>query len=84
MSKKKNASAFPQLTWECPQGATTAFHFTRGGLSKRELFAAMAMQGLLSNLAALRKEGFSDSDIEEFAVIRADGLLRELESTDGL
>ena len=49
------------------------------GLTKRELLAAMAMQGLLSNLAALRKEGFRDKDIEEFSVIRANGLLTELE-----
>jgi hypothetical protein len=49
-----------------------------GGLTKREAFAAMAMQGLLSNLVALRKEGFRDDDIEVFATVRADGLLKEL------
>jgi len=48
------------------------------GLTKRELFAAMAMQGLLSNLQEIRKEGFKDSDIEDYAVIRADSLLRKL------
>lgn len=48
------------------------------GLSKRELIAAMAMQGLLSNLSAIRKEGFKNSDIEEFAVIRVDALLKAL------
>ena len=48
------------------------------GLTKRELFAALAMQGLLSNLQEIRKEGFKDSDIEDYAVIRADSLLRKL------
>lgn len=48
------------------------------GLTKRELFAAMAMQGLLSNLAEIRRAGFSDRDIEMFAVIRADALLAQL------
>lgn len=49
------------------------------GLSKRELFAAMAMQGLLSNLSTLRKdEDFADHDIEAFARMRADALLAEL------
>lgn len=50
-----------------------------GGLKKREIFAAMAMQGLLSNLAGIRREGFKDHEIEEFAVMRADALLAELE-----
>lgn len=49
------------------------------GLSKREYIAALAMQGLLSNLADIRKEGFKDHEIEEFAVMRADALLQRLE-----
>lgn len=48
------------------------------GLTKRELIAAMAMQGLLANLGALRREGIRDDEIEESAVMRADGLLKEL------
>jgi hypothetical protein len=48
------------------------------GLSKRELIAAMAMQGLLANLAAIRREGFRDRDITEFAVMNADALIAEL------
>jgi hypothetical protein len=48
------------------------------GLTKRELFAAMAMQGLLSNLSAIRHLGFKDHEIEEFACMRADALLKEL------
>lgn len=52
--------------------------YVQGGLTKRELFAAMAMQGLLSNLAEIRKLRFKDREIEEFACMRADGLLQEL------
>jgi hypothetical protein len=48
------------------------------GLTRRELFAAMAMQGLLSNLAQLRKEDFRDRDIAAFAVWNADALIGEL------
>ena len=49
------------------------------GLTKRELLAAMAMQGLLANLADIRREGFRDREIEEFAVMKADALIAELE-----
>ena len=48
------------------------------GLTKREYFAAMAMQGLLSNLKALRDMGFKDSEIPEFAIIQANELLNML------
>ena len=54
--------------------------FSRGGLSKRELFAMAAMQGLLANLAGLRREGFRDSEIEEYALLRADALIAALEA----
>lgn len=58
------------------------------GLTKREYLAGLAMQGLLANLASIRREGFRDSEIEVFAVMRADALLKELErggqeQTDG-
>jgi len=48
------------------------------GLTKREYFAAMAMQGLLSNLKGLRDMGFKDSEIPEFAIIQANELLNML------
>ena len=50
------------------------------GLTKRELFAAMAMQGLLSNYAACCEAAFQDQrgDFESFAIARADALLAEL------
>lgn len=45
------------------------------GLSKREYFAAMAMQGLLANSSVVIKE----SNIAQGAVMLADQLLNELE-----
>lgn len=48
------------------------------GLTVRQQFAAMAMQGLLSNLGAIRREGFKDSEIPLFAVMQADALIKEL------
>lgn len=48
------------------------------GLTKREHFAAMAMQGILSNLDALRFNGFKTEEIAPFAVMQADALLAEL------
>ena len=54
---------------------------SKDGLTKREHFAAMAMQGLLSNLAAIRREGFRDAEIEQFALMRADALLAALENS---
>lgn len=46
------------------------------GLTKREYFAAMAMQGLLSY-----EEGFqkSESQIASYAVVQADALIKELD-----
>lgn len=52
------------------------------GLNKRELFAAMALQGLMANLAALRREGFRDCDITKFSLFHADALLAELEKSN--
>ena len=48
------------------------------GLTKRELFAAMAMQGLLANWSDLQRDGFLDHEIAEFAVQRADALIQAL------
>lgn len=51
------------------------------GLTKRELFAAMAMEGLLTNLLSLRSDGWNDYDIDTFAVMRADALINKLSPT---
>lgn len=71
----------------------TEYDFGQTGLSKRELFAAMAMQGLLANLEyqvrALEKPESSTRNIAEFvafgATDYADALLAELakEARDG-
>ena len=48
----------------------------RGGLTKREYFAAMAMQGLL---ASDTNFNFGTSDAARLALDQADALLQELE-----
>jgi hypothetical protein len=48
------------------------------GLTKRELLAAMAMQGLLSNMSDLYRSGWKAYEVEQFACERADALLKEL------
>lgn len=57
------------------------------GLTKREYFAAMAMQAYLSNsqIAKLRLNKTSDEDIIDFAEVAvkaADALLKELENNN--
>lgn len=49
------------------------------GLTKREQFAAMAMQGLISS--GMDWTLFDHRDVSEQAVIMADSLLKELERT---
>lgn len=53
----------------------------RSGLTKREYFAGLAMQGLLSdirNRETRENLALSDKMIAEYAVIMADNLLEEL------
>lgn len=45
----------------------------------REHYAGLFAAALLSNLADIRRDGFRDAEIEEFAIMRADALLAELE-----
>lgn len=47
-------------------------------LTKREYFAAMAMQGILTNIAS---NDIAEKTVAEVAVINADALLAELEKT---
>ena len=53
------------------------------GLSKREYFAAMAIQGLLSNssIIHIHQKGAIDW-ISEHAVLQADSLLNQLEKPE--
>lgn len=49
------------------------------GLTKREMFAMAAMQGLLASLTA--DDSFSPRELAKSAVLNADSLLAELERT---
>lgn len=80
----KNEPAFPT-----PAGINLKNeHFVAYGLTKREYFAAMAMQGLLANsdiktLFALTQFAseidYSDKHLTKQAVASADALIAELE-----
>jgi len=48
------------------------------GITKREHFAAMAMQGILSGADEYRKENWTNQDYAFEAVVMADALLEEL------
>ena len=50
------------------------------GLTKREMFAMAAMQGLLASLTP--DDSFSPSELARAAVLNADALLAELEQTE--
>ena len=55
------------------------------GLTKREYFAGLAMQGILSSQTEMRSNGFSLTKEEikyicEESVLLADGLLKQLET----
>lgn len=73
----KNDSAFPNQALG-KDGLPS--HEPYFGLTKIELISAMALQGLLSNLMQLRKAGFKDCELEEFAYLRARNLIKFMES----
>lgn len=71
-------TGFNQTITDCdgnPIGETSHL-----GLTKREYFAAMALQGMLSNSYALQKhnEGFPVDSPAEAAVMAADQLIKAL------
>lgn len=55
---------------------TTADGLTHTGLTKREWFAGMALQGILANIT-----GAGITDTADFAVQCADALIAQLERT---
>lgn len=61
--------------------ATHGIHDCSPGLTKRELFAAMAMQGLCSNQLTFKRDGVTDEEIARWSVQQADALLDALERT---
>jgi hypothetical protein len=50
--------------------------YAQGGLTKREYFAGLAMQGLLVNIG--RNTCYTEGDVADLAVKSADALLAEL------
>ncbi len=77
MAKITN-TAFPQPGY----GGTNA----EIGLTKREFFASIAMQGLLSNITKITgewKDQLTPAFIAEKAVKSADALIAELKKTSG-
>lgn len=74
---ESNEGAFPRShsedSWNEEQ------HFAQKGLSKRELFAAIAMQGLLSGHP---KQVHGHNQTAEIAIKHADALIEELSKVE--
>lgn len=67
-----NNADMPAMPTEKKVGDAT---YTSDGLTKREHFAAMAMQGLIHRAS----RGYSIADLAELSVVAADALLAELD-----
>lgn len=67
-------------------GGSSIHHFNHKCLTKREYFAGLAMQGLLSNPNGGMTEGgsrtFSPDEISDLALKHADALLEQLYPED--
>ena len=75
MQTKKNDSAFPIFD-------SSGEHFMKhGGLSKREFFAAMALQGILSN-PSLDTLEYGPDENAVLAIMSADSLIHGLNKTE--
>jgi hypothetical protein len=74
--KRKVAPAFPLIESEYDYGASFNGIVSSGGLTKRELFAALALQGLLSNVRRISDDCYLPT--AQDAVKLADALLEEL------
>ena len=72
MNPENNEPAFPHLLTECQTRESEHYR----GLSKRELFAALAMQGIL---AAGSEHRVTTANAVDWAVQHADALLAALE-----
>jgi hypothetical protein len=75
MSNNANESAFPIFLQE---GLSSNSH-VEVGLTKREYFAAMIMQGYCANEAVVRF-GVTPAEKAEAVIIQADELLKQLET----
>lgn len=72
--ENSNKSAYPE---QCPNSSAGK---VRGGLTKREYFAGLAMQGLCANYLRENITGWNISTYAKEAVAIADELLKQLES----
>lgn len=70
--KEGKENAFPHVELDTYSGKPCNQHF---GLTKRELFAAMAMQGILANPERI---GGKDQELAQYSVMLADALITEL------
>ena len=75
MKDNGQEAAFPAIAI----GQDNSFYVS--GLTKREHFAAMAMQGIMSNQKLLENLDEIDGGVAGHAVRHADALLLELEKT---
>jgi len=69
------SQAFPGEPYQNPQDG---YIYYSKGLTKREYFAAMAMQGILSGDGS---KAWTRDELAEIAVNRADALLKALDET---
>ncbi|TFD96694.1 hypothetical protein E2605_07695 [Dysgonomonas capnocytophagoides] len=72
--KKENVFPTSQENYTTQRGTYNPDYMS-SGLTKRELFAAMAMQGILANPERI---GGKDQELTQYSVILADALINEL------
>lgn len=78
----KNLPAYPHTSWEdIGKGAAMFTPERLGGFTKRELIAAMCLQGMLSNSQTFNNPHSEYNNFPEWAVKYADNLLIELENS---
>lgn len=77
--KNGEQAAYPTMLYNSKTGEATS-HMS--GLTKREYFAAMAMQGMVKDIVwqdSVTGEIHSDDYVAKVAVLVADALLKQLE-----
>jgi hypothetical protein len=92
--KNADKQAYPRTGYEHSNDATQSHYYHEDGLTKREYFAAMAMQGILAGIPQREQDmvpllryyakQFPDKTMNECVAIEAvemaDKLLKQLES----
>lgn len=78
-----NAPAFPQLQSSLEKMGGITEHLVTAGLTKREMIAAFAMQGIHAGYWANNElSGLDPTDFAVSAVQSADALIAELDRTE--